>query len=224
VRFVGTPTKTIAKDLHATPSYPNLLPNPVLTMRFTIPILINLAFSNVASAQGCPDGGTACGYFGFLCCTGDEVCVTDANNHAICSVPALSSSTPVVSMGSGEVMSTSVVVGSSDSDGVTVTEAPIPMTTSTRTQVTGVETSSSDTVVVDATGTSLLSSSTAQSADTSVTSASASTTGAESTVSTGSADASDAQASTTTGAGGRVERSWYGVVGVGVIVATVLMG
>jgi len=190
-------------------------------MRFSTLILINLlALLNTASAQAC-DGGTACGYYGTLCCTSDEVCTTNADNQPVCEVPALASLVPVASVESREAMSTSVVVGSSDSVSVTVV--------STSTQVTGVETSSSETMIVDATGTSLLSSSTAQSADTSVTSSSASTTGAEQTVSTGSADASDAQASTTTttttatGAGARVERSWYGVVGVGVVVATVLM-
>jgi len=184
-------------------------------MRFTTPILINLlAFLNLTSAQAC-DSGTACGYYGTLCCTGDEVCMTDADNQAVCEGPALSSETLVGSVESGGAMSTEVVGVSSDSVSVTVM--------SKSAQVTSVETSSSETIIVDSTRTSLLSSSTAQNADTSVTSSSASTTGAESTVSTGSADASDAQASTTTGAGGRVGRSLYGVVGVGVVVATVLM-
>jgi len=218
VRFVGTPTKTIAKDLHATPSYPNLLPNPVLTMRFTIPILINLAFSNVASAQVCTDGGTACGYFGFLCCTGDEVCATDANNQAICSVPALSSSTPVVSMEIVSAMPTPTMVVSTNSVSATATSA--------LTQATGMESSSSmsETEVGDASGSttsaSTLFSSAAQSADASIASSAALTTSAEST---GSASASDVPASTTTGEGGRVGWSWYGLVGVVVGVSAVLM-
>jgi len=191
-------------------------------MRFNTPILINLVASlNIASAQAC-DSGTACGYYGTLCCTGDEVCMTDADNQAVCKVPALASLTAVGSMGSGEAMS-AVVVGVS-TDSAVVTEALIPIPTPTGTQVTGVESSESmsGTGVGGVSGsgsgsttsTAMLSESVTQSADAS---------GAGKTVATGSADTSGAQASTKTGAGGRVERCWYGVVGVGVILAMMLV-
>ena len=120
---------------------------------------------------------------------------------------------------------------------------------STPTQITSVESSSSEAYVGDASGatasTSILSSSITQGPDASVVSSSASptsaesttspdastaeltvsTTSAQSTASTSASDATEAPASTTTGAGARVEKGWYVVVGVsvGVVVATVFM-
>ena len=105
----------------------------------------------------------------------------------------------------------------------------VPVTTimPTPTQITVVESSSSEAHGGDASGsavlTGMLSDSLTQGSDKSFAEAEGSPTSAESTPSTGLADASGAQASTTTGLGGRVESSWYGVVGVGVVVATVLM-
>ena len=125
----------------------------------------------------------------------------------------------------------------------------VPVTTimPTPTQITVLESSSSEADVGNVSGTtawtSMLSSSSMRGSDASVAEetvstnsaestaesdasikeSTASTTSAQSTASTGLADASGAQASTTTGLGGRVERSWYGVLGVGVIVATAWM-
>ena len=96
-------------------------------MRFTTSIPILLTFLSIALAQTC-DGGTACGYSAQLCCSADEMCMTDENNQAICSFPALSSSTPVVS---SEIAATTPMPSSSDS--ATVTPMSTLMSTSTST-------------------------------------------------------------------------------------------
>jgi len=199
---------------------------PALTMRLTTPISSLLACISIASAQGCPNSSTACGYAAQLCCTGDKICMTNENNQALCEVPDTVNSTLtlVVSTNSGTMTA------------VTVTSTPM------LTQGTGVGSSESvsETGVGGASGTALgsstglvsLFSSATQRVDASAESSAggvestASTTSAEPTASTDASNASDAPASTTAGAAAKVGRSWYGMIGVGVGVGmvTVLMG
>jgi len=180
------------------------LPAPT-TMRSTIPIPLLLTYLSVASAQGCPDGGTACGYAAQLCCTGDEICMTDENNQALCSVAYAINSTLTL------VVSTGFATTTSTSTQVTVSETQIGAASGATTP------------------TSTLFESAAQSAGSSAESSgvelTTSTTSAELTASTDASEATDATeapASTTTGAGARVSKGWYGVVGVGFGMVTVL--